>query len=39
MIIYIASPYSAYADKQEAVNVQIDAFAILRIMEDEETHG
>lgn len=30
MIIYIASPYSSYADKQAAVNVQIDAFAILR---------
>ena len=30
MIIYIASPYTSYADKREAVNVQIDAFAILR---------
>lgn len=30
MIVYIASPYTAYADKQEAVSVQIDAFAILR---------
>ena len=30
MIIYIASPYSSYADKQAAVDVQIDAFAILR---------
>jgi hypothetical protein len=30
LIIYIASPYSSYADKQEAVNVQIDAFAALR---------
>lgn len=29
MIIYIASPYTNYADKQEAVNVQIDTFAIL----------
>jgi hypothetical protein len=30
VIIYIASPYSGYADKQAAVNVQIDAFAALR---------
>lgn len=30
MIIYIASPYSSYDDKQAAVNVQIDAFAALR---------
>jgi|688.fasta_scaffold12342_25 hypothetical protein len=30
MIIYIASPYSGYDDKQAAVNVQIDAFAVLR---------
>lgn len=30
MIIYIASPYTACADKQDAVDVQIDAFAILR---------
>lgn len=30
MIIYIASPYSSYGDKQAAVNVQIDAFAALR---------
>ena len=30
MIIYIASPYTAHADKQAAVNAQIDAFAALR---------
>lgn len=30
MIIYLASPYAAYANPQESVNVQIDAFAILR---------
>jgi hypothetical protein len=30
VIIYIASPYSGYDDKQAAVNVQIDAFAVLR---------
>ena len=30
MIIYIASPYTSYDDKQAAVNVQIDAFAALR---------
>lgn len=29
MIVYIASPYSTHADKQAAVNVQIDAFAAL----------
>lgn len=31
-IIYIASPYSIYDDKQAAVDVQIDAFATLRDM-------
>lgn len=30
MIIYIASPYSSYADKMDAVKAQIDAFAALR---------
>lgn len=30
MIVYIASPYSAYANKDDAVSVQIDTFAILR---------
>lgn len=30
MIIYIASPYTNYCDKQAAVDVQIDTFAILR---------
>lgn len=30
MIIYIASPYTSCADKQAAVNAQIDAFAALR---------
>lgn len=30
MIIYIASPYSSHADKQAAVDAQIDAFAVLR---------
>ena len=29
-IIYIASPYSSYGDKQAAVDAQIDAFATLR---------
>lgn len=29
MIIYIASPYTNYYDKQDAVNVQIDTFAKL----------
>lgn len=29
-IIYIASPYSSYANKQAAVDAQIDAFATLR---------
>lgn len=31
MIVYIASPYSLHADKQKAVNAQIDAFAILLV--------
>lgn len=30
MIVYIASPYTNYYDKQAAVDVQIDTFAILR---------
>lgn len=30
MIIYIASPYSSYADKQAAVDAQMAAFATLR---------
>lgn len=30
MIVYIASPYTSYAAKQAAVNMQIDAFAKLR---------
>ncbi|MGD9726275.1 MAG: DUF1937 family protein [Nitrospiraceae bacterium] len=29
MIIYIASPYSVYTDKLDAVNAQIDVFAAL----------
>lgn len=30
MIVYLASPYSRYANKLDAVAVQIDTFAILR---------
>lgn len=30
MVVYLASPYSAYANPQDAVAVQIDTFAILR---------
>lgn len=30
MIVYIASPYTAHADKQAAVDAQMDAFATLR---------
>lgn len=29
-IVYIASPYSGYANPQDGVNIQIDTFAILR---------
>lgn len=30
MIVYIASPYTSYANPLDAVSVQIDTFAILR---------
>ena len=30
MIVYIASPYSNYANKLDAVSAQVDTFAILR---------
>lgn len=29
MIIYIASPYTSYANRQDAIDVQLDVFAML----------